>query len=184
MKWTDASIVESIRVGNEEGLIHLYSTLRKSFLAWASKSYQVDDDLLNDAFQEAIIALRHNILHGRWSPSNSSLKTYLFSIGKNQLFNRLKKTKKETSSSDLVALAGHVKGQSDPLTDRQVMVRNWIASMKDPCKSILKMFYYLGFSMEVIAERMNYKSEDVAKSQKMRCLKKLKITVSSQNAAQ
>ncbi len=184
LDWTDANIVESIKSGEEEGLIHLYRTLREGFVKWAGKRYGVDDDLLNDAFQEAIIALRHNVIHDRWVQGSSSLKTYLFSIGKNQLLGRLKRTKYESSKSDMIGVTMHIKGQENELTDRQILVRNQIGVMADPCKSILKMFYYLGYSMEVIAARMAYKNEDVAKSQKMRCLKKLKQRIATtQNAA-
>ena len=180
MKWTDSETVESISQGHDEGLVYLYKTHRDEFLEWARKRYQVDTDLASDAFQEAIIALRFNVVHGKLSKLSSTLKTYLFSVAKNQLLNRLKKSNFEISSDDLSQYEGvgvTIRGQAEVLSDRQERVRATIRTMNEPCLSILKMFYYLGFSMEVIASRMSYKSVDVAKSQKSRCFKKLKSAI-------
>jgi len=177
LKWTDKDTVESINQGIDDGLVYLYKTHRSEFLEWARKRYQVDHDLASDAFQEAIIALRFNVLHGKLTTLSSTLKTYLFSVAKNQLLNRLKRSNFELSSDDLSKYEGEgvtIMGQQKELSERQERVRATIHSMAEPCLSILKMFYYLGYSMEVIAARMSYKSEDVAKSQKARCFKKLK----------
>ena len=177
LNWSDTEIIRSIKDGHDAGLVHLYSSLREEFILWGVKRFQVDRDLISDAFQEAIIALRHNVIGDRLNQLKSSLKTYLFAIGRNQILNRLKKSKYELSAEDFKSLKHEhltIKGEKEDLTDRQESVRAFIKQMKEPCKSILRMYYYLGFSMEVIASRMSYKNENVAKSQKMRCLKKLK----------
>jgi RNA polymerase sigma factor (sigma-70 family) len=49
------------------------------------------------------------------------------------------------------------------------------------CREILYLFYYRGFSLEEIVEKLGYSNKDVAKSQKSRCLKSLKILVQSPN---
>ena len=45
--------------------------------------------------------------------------------------------------------------------------------MEEPCKSILKYYYYENFSMNKIAEAMKYKNANTVKSQKLRCMKYL-----------
>ena len=50
-----------------------------------------------------------------------------------------------------------------------------VANMEDPCKTILWSYYWGGNNMKEIAEMMNYNNADVAKSQKSRCLSKVKI---------
>ena len=174
--WTDSEIINSILDGRDDGIVHLYSACRQEFYQWASIRYHSDRDMVRDAFHDAILALRFNIVHGRFTESKSTLKTYLFAIGKNQLINRLKKTRYELSSDDLSTLQHQyvIAGETGELNDRQEMIRKMIRKMEEPCYSILQMFYYLGFSMDVIAHRLNYKSEDVAKSQKARCMKKIR----------
>lgn len=175
VKWTDDSIIASIQMGDEDGLVYLYSSHREEFVIWARKQYQVDQELSYDAFQEAILALRTNVVAGKLSHLTSSLKTYLFSIAKNQLINRLKRTKHEISS-DLEAGIEKIDYSSTKktLSDRQMRIKTLVNDLESPCKEILKMFYYLEYRMDVIAERMNYRNADVAKSQKARCIKKLK----------
>jgi RNA polymerase sigma-70 factor (ECF subfamily) len=177
--WSDQEIVNSIKDGQEEGLVYLYRTLRGEFVKWATKQFSIDADLGSDAFQEAILALRFNISHERLTEMTSSLKTYLFTIGRNQILNRLKKNKYEFSTDDLTNYQNEnlvIRGQKEQLSNEQEKVRLLIEKMQEPCFSILKMFYYLGYSMEVIATRMSYKNENVAKSQKLRCINKLKQT--------
>ncbi|MCB0689653.1 MAG: sigma-70 family RNA polymerase sigma factor [Saprospiraceae bacterium] len=180
MNWTDADIVQSILKGDEAGLVYLYKSHRAEFLGWASKRFQVDADLVSDAFQDAIMALRFNVVHGKVDGISSTLKTYLFAIGKNQLLNRLKKSKYEFSAEETILLERLV-STIEPvqeLTDRQLKVKMFVQQIEEPCRSILRMFYYLGYSMDVIASRLDYKSEDVAKTIKSRCIRKLRSALS------
>ena len=49
--------------------------------------------------------------------------------------------------------------------------------MGEPCRSILKLFYFDRFAMDAIAARLGYKNEHVVKSQKLRCFNTLKKMV-------
>ena len=60
---------------------------------------------------------------------------------------------------------------------RQRLVARLMETIGEPCKSILELFYFRGFSMEAIAERLQYKNENVVKTQKLRCLTSLKNMV-------
>lgn len=44
----------------------------------------------------------------------------------------------------------------------------------EPCKSLLKEVYYQRSSMTAIAKQLGYKNEDAAKSQKYKCLVRLR----------
>jgi RNA polymerase sigma-70 factor (ECF subfamily) len=56
---------------------------------------------------------------------------------------------------------------------------NLYEKLAEPCKSIIKMFYYDKRSMQEIAQSLGYKSEDVAKNQKARCLKSARSALNS-----
>jgi RNA polymerase sigma-70 factor (ECF subfamily) len=49
--------------------------------------------------------------------------------------------------------------------------------MKEPCRSILKLFYIDNLSLKEIAVTLDYKSAECVKVQKHRCLKQLKEDV-------
>ncbi len=49
-----------------------------------------------------------------------------------------------------------------------------IDTLGEPCRSLLIGFYYEKLSMEELANKLNYKNENVAKQQKLRCKDRLK----------
>lgn len=179
MTWTDEDIIKATREGRDDGLVYLYQQTRKEFEKWVRRRYHVDAHQGLDAFQDAILALRSNISRGRVDDIKSSLKTYLFAIGRNQLLNRLKKQGKEYSSEELSTVENTVTTsyEKQELSERQEKIRDLVRRMGEPCHTILKMFYYLGYSMSVISVRLEYKSEDVAKTVKSRCIKKIRTLV-------
>ena len=56
-------------------------------------------------------------------------------------------------------------------------VHDIVINMTDPCKTILWSYYWEGKSMRDIAEIMDYKNADVAKSKKSLCMTKVKAAL-------
>ena len=161
-------------------MIELYKRHRKEFIGWVWQQFKMDPDDAADVFQDSIIILRRNIVSGKLSELTSSLKTYLFAIGKNTALSKLKSNTKWYTNPDLInnqqdgqAL---VTGQLE-LSERQQWIKKLMGSLGEPCLSILRLFYYRSFSMEAIARELGYKNENVVKSQKLRCIKALKEKV-------
>jgi RNA polymerase sigma-70 factor (ECF subfamily) len=96
---------------------------------------------------------------------------------KNLLFRKLKDKNRNLPLNDSI----YQEADNDNLEFRELYhgfsIENKVAEMvrelKDPCKSILKYFYYRGFSMDEIAQEMNYKNASTVKAQKVRCIKEL-----------
>ncbi len=170
--WNDKRILASIREGSDEGIIALYKLYRTEFLGWARKVFSLGEDLAADAFQEAILAVRHNVATGKYN-ADATLKTYLFTIGKNQIMRRHRKESREIKQSTLDPYRSSDESFQEP-SERQIRIRNAMQQMTEPCKSIIKMYYYQGFSMQIIATRLDYKNAQVVKSQKVRCMDQLK----------
>lgn len=107
----------------------------------------------------------------------SSLKTYLFAVSKNlilKMIRRREATQAALTERDKLAQPD----ESEELAElRREKVSTIVAGMPDPCKSILQLYYYQQLPMRLIAEQLGYKSEDVAKVQKNRCMKSLKNTL-------
>ena len=162
-------------------LVQLYGNYRKEFLSWAYKTFSASEADALDCFQDAMVIFYRNITTGKLKELNSSIKTYLFSIGKNLLLRKFKSTQKEISLDEKVQ-------SNDPGTDMEFpelyegnAIENKIASivenLKDPSKSILRFFDFRGFSMEEIADEMNYKNAQTVKAQKVRCIKEIQNLV-------
>ena len=154
----------------------LYSQYKHQFLTWAMRKYKLDSDDGSDIFQDAVIAFYENIKSGKIEQLNYTVKTYLFAIAKNLLLNKLKYNQRFTDQSDEF---DHVINENDLereiiVDEKRQLVMGQLKRMGEPCHSILKLFYYDAFSMEAIANRLNYKNQDVVKSQKLRCIKELR----------
>jgi RNA polymerase sigma factor (sigma-70 family) len=158
-------------------LVMIYKEYRKEFLSWAYKTYGADEDNSSDSFQDALIVLYNNVQSGKLTGLKSSIKTYLFSIGKNILLNRFKATRRMTPLSNHDFSDFSIEPFELPELYEGNSLENKVAviikSLKDPCKSILRYFYFRGLNMEEIAKKMQYKNAQTVKSQKVRCIKEI-----------
>ena len=174
----DQQLIAKIKDGDEAGLVEVYQQYRPSFIQWAQGSYKVDEATAADVFRDAVVCLYRNIVKGKLESLTSALKTYLFAIGKNILRKKLQ-TQVALDSDDLWIVENL---QAEPIdhfaeNDRQRFVARLMDTLGEPCKSILRYYYFKGFSMESIARAMDYKNENVVKTQKLRCLTTLKSLV-------
>jgi DNA-directed RNA polymerase specialized sigma24 family protein len=64
------------------------------------------------------------------------------------------------------------------------MLETALQELGEPCKTLLVYSYYKNYSTEEIANALNYKSTDSAKTQKYKCLVRLKKIVQKQTSSQ
>ena len=170
--------ITAIQAGDEQSLDWLYRSYRGEFVEWAMKQYRTDEEVALDAFQEGVVSFYYNIKNDKVKASNASIKTYLFAIAKNILFNKLRKTKFEVSTDyDIGEEESSWEMSLFDVTERQEFLANALNSLGQNCRKLLQLFYFDGNSMEAIASKLGYKSENVAKTQKMRCLQALRKIV-------
>ncbi|UII33690.1 sigma-70 family RNA polymerase sigma factor [Fulvivirga ulvae] len=179
MERTDQEIVDRIKRGDDKAVMTLYDSYRKEFLHWGYNNYSLTEQECADVFQDAVIIIYKNIRQGKLEQLSSSLKTYLFGIGKNLALKRVSQSSRMVVSNEAVE-SNPGFDHEDPFeaTERQKVIAGMLDSMGDPCKSILQMFYFDKFTMDAIASRLGYKNEHVAKSQKLRCFNQLKKMIS------
>jgi RNA polymerase sigma factor (sigma-70 family) len=130
---------------------------------------------LEDIYQDAMVALIENMRKGTVNSLKSSVGTYLFAIGKLMIFQKLKKGNKTEARSDFENL-GLVweEFDEDATTEKSTTLNMALSKLGDQCRRLLTLFYYENKKLDTIGIEMGYDSKDVTKSQKSRCLKKLK----------
>ena len=167
--------LSGFKAGKKEAVNVLYDEYRPVFVKWLIRKYQCMEDEAVDVFQDSIIALYKNAQLGRLDDLKSSVQTYLFAIGKNVYLNRLRKRKELVSDEALSSVETNEQGIEQKLqsNDRKKLIAKLLNQMKDPCKSILYLFYYRRYSIEAIQKAMKYNSIDVVKTQKKRCIRGL-----------
>ncbi|WP_185154017.1 RNA polymerase sigma factor [Fulvivirga sp. M361] len=178
MEKSGSDFFERLKKGDESALISIYETYRGEFFQWCMSGFSADEDEAADIFQESVVALYYNVRNGRLTELSSTLKTYLFAIGKNIALKKLKKDAKMIVNDELLEInSGLVTEDLFEKTEQQKVIAELLNEMGDPCKSILTLFYFDRFAMDAIASRLGYKNEHVVKSQKLRCFKHLKKLV-------
>lgn len=156
----------------------IYTDYRMDCLSWINKNFNCSEEEAEDFFQEAVIIFYENVKDGRLTELTSKLNTYLYTIVKYQILKHNRKRKIETvrSSEIIENLAQNWVEESHQETTAQEKLKTLVMMLQkiqDPCKTILNSFYFKKMKMEEIALLLNYKSKDVVKAQKYRCITKL-----------
>lgn len=175
MERKELELFNQLKAGNESSITEVYDLYREEFIRWCNIHYSTDDAGAADLFQDTVIAFYYNIRRGVLNELSSSLKTYLFAIGKNLALKKLKKESRMIVNDEVLELnAAFSNTDIFEESDKKKIVAELMNELGEPCKSILQLFYFDRFTMDSIASRLGYKNENVAKTQKLRCFNSLK----------
>ncbi|MEM7297044.1 MAG: sigma-70 family RNA polymerase sigma factor [Bacteroidota bacterium] len=176
-KSSEKELIAKLSQGNETSFREVYRVYKSEAKDWLSKHFGQDYSF-EDVYQESVIALYEAALDGKLNELSCSLKTYLFAICRNQLLNSFKLQKRQDSKVDEVTAYYREWLDNDEADVEKVeMVKRTLEKMKEPCKSILILFYYQGKTIDKLAVELGYSDKNVVKVQKSRCLKYLKEQV-------
>ena len=144
--------------------------------------YSLDQEDAFNAYSDTIIQVIENVSADRFE-KRSSLKTYLYRIFNNKCVDLIrKKTTNKSSVHQTAPISDMLTMISDPAKTiiQQLVEKNDVALLKqklteigDICKQLLTMFAE-GYNDKEIAVTMEYKSPDVVKTSRLRCLDKLR----------
>lgn len=181
MTQTNKSVqtIALLKKGDKWTIQEIYKEYRSGFLLFATRFPLNEDDIL-DIYQDAVIALWENAQKGKLDNLESSLRTYLFAIGKYMIYSQLKDNKKEAAYEDLQGFVGELEEYAEEMDDEEIgHIKSSFAKLGAKCQEILRLFYYQEWNLDEITEMMNYENKDVAKSQKSRCIKSLRELLKS-----
>ena len=175
---TDREYILGFKSNKESVISVFYKEYKRPFFSFFREKFGKDDDYLVDLFQDSCVILWQNIHDGKLSVDNitSSLQTYLFSIGKYSLMARDRKFRDLKSDKDIEKLQ-FLEDDVEDLQfrlEKEAFVERMIQDLKPPCSDILHAFYWDRLSCEQIAAKYGYSSADSVKTQKFKCVAKLK----------
>ncbi|MFT3702490.1 MAG: sigma-70 family RNA polymerase sigma factor [Agriterribacter sp.] len=134
------------------------------------------EDDAKDIFQEALIVLYEKSKSGIFE-LNCQIKTYMYSVSKRLWLKRLQKRSRyellENGLEETVYVEEDI-GLHETRDDQFGMMEQAMASIGEPCKSLLEAYYINKRNMQKIAESFGYTNADNAKNQKYKCLIRLK----------
>lgn len=133
-------------------------------------------DDAKDIFQETMIVLYEKARSGTFE-LNCLIKTYVYSVAR-RLW--LKKLQQASRFGGDLGTAEHTVPVEDDLDDHQqrdlefTMMEKAMGGLGEPCRSLLEAFYLKKQSMQEIASAFGYTNAENAKTQKYKCLVRLK----------
>ena len=144
--------------------------------------YALQEDQAFDAYSDTILHAIDNIRKGHFE-NRSSLKTYLYRIFVNKCVDLIrKKTTNKESIHQTAVVTDMLSLIADPaktVVQQLIEQADWealnnnIRVLGENCGKLLLMFAD-GYSDKEIAELIEYKSSDVVKTSRLRCLDKLR----------
>lgn len=170
------NLKELFQLDSEKTIDSIYRDYRDEFLNFGIKTCE-KKELVVDAFQEAIIGLYQNLIEHKITENKSSVKTYLFEIGKRQLLKSLKKEKNVAQGNNMnIEINSDIKEDEFP---EKVRIRTAVGELGDTCQQLITLYYYRKYSIDAIMHSLGMKNENSVKANKSRCLKQLKQILSS-----
>jgi RNA polymerase sigma factor (sigma-70 family) len=203
---TDKEIIQSFIDNNQHGIREVYYAWRVPFEQSLMRLLPNTDDM-DDAYQEAFIRLQQHILNERLTADNiqKSLLAYFKTIGRYvalEIINQRNKGHNQTNEEDdddTIYIKEESELSDDPMDDepissdqsfdpnddmdtqeRERIIRSLVEQLGKPCAPLLLGHLWENKTMETLAQELGYSNADSAKSQKAKCMKKVKTFVKQQ----
>ncbi|WP_080238986.1 RNA polymerase sigma factor [Spirosoma rigui] len=177
---TDDELLKGLAEGSDDALTQLYRRYFPMVLHFVTTNSGSEDEA-KDIYQEALIVLYEKVRGGSFE-LHSLLKTYIYSVSRRLWLKQLSYRNRflvndiETAATDSAAV-----GQmNDDLADHEERDRQFelmsdsLDRLGEPCRTLLEDFYIRHSSMQDITEKFGYTNADNAKTQKYKCLMRLK----------
>ena len=152
------------------------------FIREGISKYSLFEEEAFDAYSDTILQAIDNIIKGAFE-KRSTLKTYLYRIFNNKCVDLIRKKttnkgsiRQTTPISDMLSMiADSAKTITQQLMEKADldMLRNKMKELGENCRQLLAMFAD-GYNDKEIATAMQYKTADVVKTSRLRCLDKLR----------
>lgn len=172
----DKELLEGLRNGDNSVISYIYKTCYPS-VSHLITGNKGSEDEAKDIFQEAVMVLYDKVTHENFELS-SKLSTFLYAVCRRLWLKQLNRRENAmgTSNSDDLEIPDvehDIQLHLDKENDFAKM-DSALAQLGEPCQTILRDFYIKNKSMNEICDKFGYTNTDNAKTQKYKCLQRLK----------
>lgn len=173
---SDEEIIQALRNNDNSVLNVLYKLYFGSINHFIITNSGSEDDA-KDIFQEAVIVFYQNIKDQNFE-LNCKIKTYLYSVSRLMWLKRIKKASAVVGKiTDFEGFISIDDSEAALMEEREMQFSKMsaaLAELGEPCKTLIEDFYVKQLSMSQISEKFGYTNADNAKTQKYKCLMRLK----------
>ncbi|MEM1216930.1 MAG: sigma-70 family RNA polymerase sigma factor [Bacteroidota bacterium] len=170
----DETVLKTLATGKTAAWRQVYDDWRSPFRLYFLKYTKQSPEQVNELFQDAMVVLHRKIVNGGLqAPLQSTLKTYLFGIGK--MLYRKQRSASVNWEDDIPEVAIPSEAENRIVMQEQAAwVRQLLDRIGDKCRDILEKIYLQGYSMEAAAEDLGMSGAGAARKRKFDCLKKMR----------
>jgi RNA polymerase sigma factor (sigma-70 family) len=193
---TDKEYIRRFTVNDQTAMAGFYDRVYPQFVSYFRNKFKKPEEYSMDLFHDSYMAMYDNILCGKLTPDNltSSLYQYLLGIAIRKMQAGDRKTHEfdkvpifHTGPEEEVTLDTKVQKQLMDEADVEESEKKYeelkdfveraVSELTPPCDELLRNFYWNRLSGNEIATAMYYSNADSVKTQKNKCMKKLKPIV-------
>lgn len=170
----DERIIHAIRTGEDTAALNLlYKETLPKIRKYVLKNSGNTEDV-NDIFQEAVIVLYRYVKEGNFE-EGKDIDAFVFGVSRNLFLKGIQKNKR---SQPLYDMDVPTSGEEDHLykiigNEKKELIRALMNELGDRCKELLTLSVFSKHSMKEIAEKMNFSTEDAAKTGNYKCKQRL-----------
>jgi RNA polymerase sigma factor (sigma-70 family) len=171
----DKLLLEGIAAENKDSIEQLYKQHYNMVQSMVIANGGSRDDAA-DLFQETVIVLFEKIKTGNFELT-CLLKTFIYSVARRLWLKKLQQQQRYTSQPDGLEEVVPVEDEIEhhlKLDNDFTIMETAMGKIGEPCKSLLQAYYLQKKHMNVIAQEFGYTNADNAKTQKYKCLVRLK----------
>lgn len=171
----EKQLLEALVSNDRIAIEQIYRENFPSIQAFILKNNGFADDA-KDIFQEAMIILYQKAKLESFVLT-CQIKTYLYSVCRRLWLKKLQRENRYNHVTDLLKETVTVDDEIEVHEKRNAdmtLMEKALSRLGEPCKGILEAFYIQKKTMPEIAEAFQYTNADNAKTQKYKCLNRLK----------
>lgn len=174
--YSDDKIIKGIAENSSEAINWVYNHIQPMIIKWIiAKGGQYE--IAEDVFQEGMLVLFHQCQKEDFILT-SKLSTYLLAICKRLWYKNLQQNKNIHLEEDISMYEFHdidigiKEKEEEEIAFNQI--NKALEQLGSPCKDLIKAFYLEEKNMIEIAELFNYSNANTAKTQRYKCMNRLR----------
>jgi len=171
----EKELINGLALNDRQAIESIYRDNYSMIQAFILNNTGTADDA-RDIFQEAMIVLFEKAHSGTFE-LNCQLKTYLYSVCRRLWLKKLQQAQRFITQVENLEETVPVDEDTEvheKLNADFEMMENAMSKIGEPCKSLLDAYYIQKKHMQDIAADFGYTNADNAKTQKYKCLMRLK----------
>jgi RNA polymerase sigma factor (sigma-70 family) len=173
-KQIEEAVYQAILNGEEDKVLdYLYTYINPKVVQFVCANSGTTEEA-HDIFQDAVLIFCKEVKIKRFKPEHG-VGAFIFTVCRNLWINKAKRKYRhyESLNNDYkFESSSNVEGEFIS-EERSKILRDLLDQLGERCKELLIYSAYHGLSMRQIAEKMNFASENAAKTRHYKCKQKL-----------